>query len=272
MNLPAGGRHARYVTTRATAAFLSQTTATACGFGYSASKGAEPCLRRDKVKVVLIGAACLSAGVVLALQSGYAMMSSPAKAASDTTRLASCRHAGAIPKDCRPVAAVHVLQQDVPGLCWRGWVRCGLSIRRRCTRRCGAHSPTVDFIEGREIKKGERLAQIDPRVFQAQVDQAEATLGRDRALLAYAEADLGNSLPLLSRGFATPQQVERKRRRLRFCRPPPSWMKRRPRARARVELLDHRRALRRHHRHPENRSRQYRPSDGCGWPRDGDAN
>jgi multidrug efflux system membrane fusion protein len=67
---------------------------------------------------------------------------------------------------------------------------------------------TVDFIEGREVKKGERLAQIDPRVFQAQVDQAEAALGRDRALLANAEADLNRSLPLLSRGFATPQQVD----------------------------------------------------------------
>ncbi len=39
MNLPAGGRHARDVTTRATAAFLSELTAKAC-LQSSASKGA----------------------------------------------------------------------------------------------------------------------------------------------------------------------------------------------------------------------------------------
>ncbi|KIF65895.1 multidrug transporter [Streptomyces sp. AcH 505] len=67
---------------------------------------------------------------------------------------------------------------------------------------------SVDFIEGQSVKRGQRLAQIDPRVYEAQVDQAEAALGRDKALLTNAQADLDRYLPLLSRGFATPQQVD----------------------------------------------------------------
>jgi multidrug efflux system membrane fusion protein len=38
---------------------------------------------------------------------------------------------------------------------------------------------SVDFVEGQEVKRGDELAKIDPRVFEAQVDQAE---GRRRLL------------------------------------------------------------------------------------------
>lgn len=42
----------------------------------------------------------------------------------------------------------------------------------------------VDFSEGEKVKRGQVLAQIDPRTFQAQLDQAKAALGRDQAHLA----------------------------------------------------------------------------------------
>ena len=66
---------------------------------------------------------------------------------------------------------------------------------------------TVDFIEGQQVKRGDRLAQIDPRPQQAALDQAEATLGRDQAHLANAQTNLGRDLPLVSKGFATEQQT-----------------------------------------------------------------
>lgn len=147
-------------------------------------------------KVVLIGATCLSAGVAIALWSGYSATERPANAAPES-----------VLKPSIPVTVTRVLQQDVPivleGL---GTVQ-PLNMATMHSQVQGTLT-SVDFIEGQEVKKGERLAQIDPRVFQAQVDQAEAALGRDRALLANAEADLNRSLPLLSRGFATPQQVD----------------------------------------------------------------
>src|ERR1700744_1438249 len=48
----------------------------------------------------------------------------------------------------------------------------------------------VGYQEGQEVKKGQFLAQIDPRQYQISKQQAEATLAKDRASLAQARADL----------------------------------------------------------------------------------
>jgi multidrug efflux system membrane fusion protein len=48
----------------------------------------------------------------------------------------------------------------------------------------------VDFREGQMVRKGQLLAQIDPRPFQASLDQARGTLAHDEANLAGAERDL----------------------------------------------------------------------------------
>jgi multidrug efflux system membrane fusion protein len=48
----------------------------------------------------------------------------------------------------------------------------------------------VDFIEGQDVKAGDLLGEIDPRPYQAQLDQATATKARDEALLANARIDL----------------------------------------------------------------------------------
>jgi len=48
----------------------------------------------------------------------------------------------------------------------------------------------VAFTEGQHVKKGDFLAQIDPRPFQAILDQQEGQLERDRALLENARVDL----------------------------------------------------------------------------------
>jgi len=47
-----------------------------------------------------------------------------------------------------------------------------------------------DFREGQMVKAGDVLAEIDPRPFQAALDQARGTLVKDRALLANAIVDL----------------------------------------------------------------------------------
>ena len=66
---------------------------------------------------------------------------------------------------------------------------------------------SVDFVEGQEVHRGDTLAQIDPRSLQARLAQAEAQMGRDQAQLANIEVNINRNLPLLSRGFATDQQV-----------------------------------------------------------------
>jgi multidrug efflux system membrane fusion protein len=48
----------------------------------------------------------------------------------------------------------------------------------------------VGYQEGQDVKKGQFLAQIDPRQFQIDLQQAQAALAKDKASLAQARSDL----------------------------------------------------------------------------------
>ena len=48
----------------------------------------------------------------------------------------------------------------------------------------------VDFVEGQSVKRGDILAKIDPRLYQAALAQAQGQLARDTALHAQAQSDL----------------------------------------------------------------------------------
>jgi multidrug efflux system membrane fusion protein len=63
----------------------------------------------------------------------------------------------------------------------------------------------IAFTEGQTVKAGDLLAQIDPRPYQAQLDQMTANRDRDQAQLANAIANLGRYTELQNKGFATPQ-------------------------------------------------------------------
>jgi multidrug efflux system membrane fusion protein len=65
----------------------------------------------------------------------------------------------------------------------------------------------IGFTEGQTVHPGSLLAQLDPRPFQASLQQAEAALARDTANLAAAQANLSRFATLLKQGDATPQQV-----------------------------------------------------------------
>lgn len=67
---------------------------------------------------------------------------------------------------------------------------------------------SIDFTEGQTVHTGDLLAQIDPRPYQAQLDQMTANRDRDRAQLGNARANLNRYTPLLAQGYATPQLVD----------------------------------------------------------------
>jgi multidrug efflux system membrane fusion protein len=66
----------------------------------------------------------------------------------------------------------------------------------------------ITFTEGQAVKAGDLLAQIDPRPYQAQLDQMIANRARDQAQLANAIANLGRYNELQTKGFATPQLTD----------------------------------------------------------------
>ena len=67
---------------------------------------------------------------------------------------------------------------------------------------------SIDFTEGQTVHTGDLLAQIEPRPYQAQLDQVTATRDRDQAQLANAQANLKRYSTLGNQGWATPQLVE----------------------------------------------------------------
>ncbi|MGH8506820.1 MAG: MdtA/MuxA family multidrug efflux RND transporter periplasmic adaptor subunit [Stenotrophobium sp.] len=64
------------------------------------------------------------------------------------------------------------------------------------------------FQEGQEVKAGDALAQIDPRPFQVQLEQAQGQLARDQALLQTAKIDLQRYTTLYAQDSIAKQQVD----------------------------------------------------------------
>jgi multidrug efflux system membrane fusion protein len=67
---------------------------------------------------------------------------------------------------------------------------------------------SINFTEGQTVHAGDLLAQIDPRPYQALIDQYTGNLERDQAQLINAQANLARYTTLGEKGWATPQLLE----------------------------------------------------------------
>ncbi|MGA3397702.1 MAG: efflux RND transporter periplasmic adaptor subunit [Acetobacteraceae bacterium] len=66
----------------------------------------------------------------------------------------------------------------------------------------------VGFKEGQDVRKGDVLAQVDPRTYRAALDQATAKQAQDAALLANARVDLARYQKLVATNYTTAQQAD----------------------------------------------------------------
>jgi membrane fusion protein, multidrug efflux system len=66
----------------------------------------------------------------------------------------------------------------------------------------------INFTEGQTVHAGDLLAQIDPRPYQAQIEQLTANRDRDQAQLTNSLANLNRYTTLGQKGWATPQLVD----------------------------------------------------------------
>ncbi len=69
----------------------------------------------------------------------------------------------------------------------------------------------IGFKEGQVVKKGDFLAQIDPRPYQAALEQARGTLAHDQGLLAQAQSDLKRFQTLGRQDSIAQQQLDDQR-------------------------------------------------------------
>ena len=106
-----------------------------------------------------------------------------------------------------PVVAAPVKQGDVP-IYMRGIGT--VQAYNTVTVHSQITGPITDiaFKEGQVVHKGDLLAVIDPRPFQAQLDQAIANQARDQAQLANAQQLYQRNSALLAKGWVPEQTVE----------------------------------------------------------------
>jgi len=108
-----------------------------------------------------------------------------------------------------PVGVVTVLakEQDVPifraGI---GTVTPNQSVTVKA--RVDGQLDKVGFTEGQDVRKGQLLAQLDPRTLQAQLLQAQAARAKDQATLVNARVDLQRYTTLIAQDAATQQQLD----------------------------------------------------------------
>jgi len=102
-----------------------------------------------------------------------------------------------------PVVPGTVLQHDVP-IYLRGVgtviAHNNVVVRSQIT----GQLVKIAFTQGQTVKKGDLLAEIDPRPYQAQLNEAIANRDRDQAQVDNAQANLNRYLPLAKNGWQAP--------------------------------------------------------------------
>ena len=109
-----------------------------------------------------------------------------------------------------PVTAGTVAIQDVPVfLHGIGTVQAYNSVAIKS--RVDGQIVSVAFKEGQDVKEGDLLFQIDPRGYQAALEQAQAAKQKDEANLVGAQADLDRYEKLLTPGWQTRQSYDQQK-------------------------------------------------------------
>jgi multidrug efflux system membrane fusion protein len=106
-----------------------------------------------------------------------------------------------------PVSAATAQRRDVPVyLTGLGTVQANNAVQVRA--RVDGTLMQVPVAEGQEVKAGEVVAVIDPRPYQAALDQATAKKQQDEAQLGNARRELGRTSALARQDFASRQQLD----------------------------------------------------------------
>jgi len=105
------------------------------------------------------------------------------------------------------VVVAPVVQRDVP--VWREWVGTtqgfnNAKIRSQVT----GYLLRRAYAEGSVVKQGQLLFEIDPREFEAQLQQARGTLGEAKAMLGKSALTVERFTPLAAEGAVSQQELD----------------------------------------------------------------
>lgn len=145
---------------------------------------------RRKIIILAVGVVVILAGGVLAFNSGSTSKVSAAAPASPV-----------------PIVAGVVAQHDVP--IYLTGIGTVIAYNTAIIHsQIQGQIASINFSEGQTVHAGELLAQIDPRPYQAQIEQLTANRDRDQAQLTNALANLNRYGTLEQKGWATPQLLD----------------------------------------------------------------
>jgi multidrug efflux system membrane fusion protein len=113
----------------------------------------------------------------------------------------------AMPRAAVPVVAATTARADMPlYLTGLGSVTAFNTVTVKS--RVDGQLVTVAFQEGQLVREGDRLAEVDPRPFQVQLEQAEGQLARDQAQLEDARLTLARYRQLRREGVVSQQELD----------------------------------------------------------------
>jgi multidrug efflux system membrane fusion protein len=147
---------------------------------------------KKKVAVLVVLIAVLAAGGLLYFRHVHSLEAADAAPA---------------PPPAAPIVAGVVAQHDVP--IYLTGVGTVIAYNTDIVRaQIQGQIISINFTEGQTVHAGDLLAQIDPRPYQALIDQYTANLERDQAQLVNAQANQKRYTSLGDKGWATPQLIE----------------------------------------------------------------
>lgn len=105
------------------------------------------------------------------------------------------------------VLVTDVVQKSVP--VYREWIgTINGYINAQIRPQVKGYVLTKDYKEGDVVRAGQLLFQIDPREFQAQVDQAKAQIAQAEAMLGKTQLDVARYKPLAAEGAVSQQELD----------------------------------------------------------------
>ena len=124
-----------------------------------------------------------------------------------TVQLIGCAKKSAPPPTPPEVVVAPVQQQDVP--IFGEWVaQLNGPINAAIMPKIQGYLLSQDYVNGSLVRKGQLLFQIDPRPFQAALDQAMAEVDRTEAGLAKAKNDVQRDTPLAAQKAIPQKQLD----------------------------------------------------------------